>query len=356
MKKYRIKHGVGFQQNHENKIYRYRKNRSRRLLRFRKSTKTFFLIKNKCGNRKVISSYNSIRYSLPENCLFYPNPENFSNILNEILDKLRPFDTPQILRLDLSKVNEIDHYAVLILLTMVNYLNIKKVSVTGNIPLNVKALNILEESDFFSWVKTGHKFKKKGKDLIYTIGKDSADQDSYADRIYEIMEHLTGSPQRYQPLYNVLGEIQINSIEHSNKNDDAPNWFMSVHYETNKCLITMADIGKGIVNTLNLLFSQKTLKFIKGSGHGDVLLKLFKGDYQSSTREPNRNNGLPDIYSSIKDNKITNLNVISNKGWLVLPEGKTFNLGINFPGTFYCIEISKDTVEKWIPRTSYVRK
>lgn len=353
MKKDKREHICGFQRNNENKIYRYRANRNKRLLKFRESLIVSNSNKTTKRNNSEARTFNTLRYTLPKKSIFYNNEENFSLVINDILNKLKPFNRNQILILDLSEVTDIDHYAVLVLLTLVNYLNIKNVTVSGNIPKNSYALKILEESGFFSWVNTGHKFIKKGEDLIYTIGKNSADQNSYADCIYNIMKHLTGISQKYQPLYTVLGEIQINSIEHSNKKGDAPNWFMSVHYEQDKCIITMADIGKGIVNTLNLLFTQRTMRIIKGFGHGEILLNLFKGKYQSSTREPNRNNGLPDIYSIVKDNKITNLSVISNKGCVFLPQDRAGNLKINFPGTFYRIEISKHTIDRWITRNTY---
>lgn len=318
--------------------------------------------KNRCKNRKPRQSYqshtvtpyksrtaneNTFTFKFPSDCRFFRDIDSLTEIINIIKSHFADNPGDKVLNLDLSKVKFFDVAAIIIILTLTNYLNGIGIRVFGRVPEDPRALEMLVESDFFSHVITKRNYSKNSKDRIVTstlAGKKVIETEVNAVEIRKIVLHLTGLENNYYPLYNVIGEIQGNSVEHANFDFSKKNWFMSVHYEDSKCLIILADIGEGILNTMGLRFGQNLKKLVSGLSDSQTLLNLFKGKYQSSTREPNRNTGLPGIFDSVKQKQIGKIHVITNKACLELSDESKYDLRHNFPGTLYSIEITKDNI------------
>lgn len=79
----------------------------------------------------------------------------------------------------------------------------------------------------------------------------------------------------------------------------------------------------------------------------DILKNMFAGKYQSSTREKNRNNGLPDMVPRVKSNYLNNILVVSNNAIYDFSGKSTRTLNNSFPGTFYLIEITEENIKVW---------
>lgn len=291
------------------------------------------------------SDFREFSYNFPAKLNFFDDIDSVSKLVTDILDRIESDSSINVVNLDMTKVESIDGAAIVIILTLAHYLNRMNVNVRGTMPKNENARKALIESGFLSHVKTSSRFIKSGKDTIFTKkGLRIIDQDANVEQIRKIVGHLTGKESNHEDLYNAFGEIQQNSVEHANKEISRKNWFMSVHYETERCFIIMSDIGEGIIKTLNPKLNQKVSSLVRNENDADVLLNLFKGKYQSSTREPNRNTGLPGIFDSVKRKQIGKIYVISNKAYIELSEECTQVLTNNFPGTVYAIEMTKDNV------------
>lgn len=289
--------------------------------------------------------FQEFSYIFPSKLIFFDNIDSVSMLVTDILNKLNSNQNIDVVKLDMTDVESIDGAAIVIILTLAHYLNRMNVNVRGTMPKNEYARKALIESDFFSHVKTSSRYIKTGKDTIFTKkGLRVIDQDANVEQIRKIVGHLTGKESNHEDLYNAFGEIQQNSVEHANKENSRKNWFMSVHYEKERCFIIMSDIGEGIIKTLNPKLNQKVSALVKNENDSDILLNLFKGKYQSSTREPNRNTGLPGIFDSVKRKQIGKIYVISNKAYIELSEEYTHGLTNNFPGTVYAIEMTKDNI------------
>lgn len=290
----------------------------------------------------------------PQDCRFFDNLDSLIELIKRIIRRASSCEKPKIkiVKFDLSQVKLLDTATINVILALANYLGIIGITVKGNYPVDKSALQILINSDFFSIVESGRKVPiRKNKDDIYILsGNNKTNQDGISAAIHKIMNALGVSEKNYSPLYNTLGEIAGNSVEHANKVISAKNWFLSVHIEENRAMIMMADIGKGILSTLNLLLKQEIYRVVVKQLPHETLLKLFKGHYQSSTREENRNNGLPDMWQRVCDNYLRNIIVISNNAILDFSGKMTKTLNNPFPGTFYYIEIDKENIEKWYTR------
>lgn len=285
--------------------------------------------------------------TLPKNCKFVEDGEELIQIINYL--KGLADDSNSLIDsvfFDMADVNDIDSAAINIILTLTHYLNRKGVYVEGNLPKQEPARGKVMKSGFLKMVRTSLKSPDTDDCIFIHRGDDQTNQD-FADEIEEICFRLLGIRQSYQPLYNTLGEIMANSVDHANKEDENKNWFMSVHYESDRAVIQMADIGSGILKTLNLLFEQEVIRSLSLQKPHITLKRLFEGKYQSSTREPNRNNGLPDMLNRFNKKYIDNVVVITNNAVYDFSNSLSRTLNNSFPGTFYSIRIDKNNIEKW---------
>lgn len=272
--------------------------------------------------------------------------------MNNIIRRVKSRNDQKICRFvfNLSNIKQIDSAAINVILTLVNYLNILGIKVVGNIPKDDEARNKLINSGFFTKVKTNKEFSKP-RDKIFNLSGDAqTNEEAIGAEILSICKYLLGYERPYSPLYNTLGEIAGNSVEHANRLLSNKNWFMSVHYEEGKVIIQMADIGKGIIRTLNLLLKQEVLRFLNRREPHEVLENLFRGSYQSSTREKNRNNGLPEMLERFKSEYINNVIVVSNNAVFDFSNRLSCSLNHSFNGTFYSIEITRENITKWLNR------
>lgn len=295
---------------------------------------------------------NIVYIKFPSDCRFIKNYDNFNRLVNDIIDKSNDQNLQPIewFDFDLKDVTLLDSAAINVLLTLVNYLSLFGFRVKGNVPGNPDASNFMAKSGFFAMVKSSRKVPDTDDHFFTLAGNNKTNQDAIADEIHNIMYHLTGEKISYQPLYNTLGEVAGNSVEHSNKEKTYKNWFMSVHYEDSSAMIMMADIGKGILGTLNLLLKQKVYEQLANNEPHETLKKLFEGKFQSSTRDPNRNNGLPEMMERVSRNYIKNVIVVTNNAVLDLNGKLSCKLNISFPGTFYLIEVTKENYNLWSTR------
>lgn len=285
---------------------------------------------------------------LPQDCSFISRTDEIVEIVNSIKTKVdSDGNTTLYVHLDMSEVIEIDSAAINIFLTLANYLASKGIKVTGVLPSDEKATEKIVRSGFLKMVTTKRSVPQTVDHIFILSGNDRTNQQEIGAEIRQICKTLLGVEQAYSPLYDTLGEIAANSVEHANADVNDKNWFMSVHYEEDYAVIQMADIGEGILGTLKLLLKQEIISTITFQQPHETLQKLFEGQYQSCTLEPNRNNGLPDMLVRFKDNFIDNVIVITNEAVYDFSGKYSRKLNNPFPGTFYSIRISKSNIQKW---------
>lgn len=310
-------------------------------------------IKRSQGKNKSIS--NSLDFistreeiKLPQNCCFISETEEVNVIVNTVKTKVDSVnDTTRSVHLDMSEVIEIDSAGINVFLTLANYLASKGIKVTGVLPSDEKATEKIVRSGFLKMVTTKRSVPQTVDHIFILSGNDRTNQQEIGAEIRQICKTLLGEEQTYPPLYDTLGEIAANSVEHANTVIVDKNWFMSVHYEDDYAVIQMADIGEGILGTLKLLLKQEILSAITFQQSHETLQKLFEGQYQSCTLEPNRNNGLPDMLQRFKESYIDNVIVITNEAAYDFSGKYSRKLNNPFPGTFYSIRISKSNIQQW---------
>ena len=247
--------------------------------------------------------------------------------------------------IDLSEVVEFDITALVMLLSNLNHLSQKEVSVSGNYPMNFAAREFFERSGFLKHMKTINRrllgsYSDHG--LIVNIGKDNYNSNDIALINKKAIEHLGVSRQHYQRLNSIVGEMGGNTIKyayHINKH----YLYGFYKYEAYTAFV-FADSGYGILKTLRKTFGRTILDMIQNVGDIKVLEGAFNKKYGSRTGEANRNRGLPFIKLNSDEGIVSDLQCISNNVMLdFINVSASQKLSSNYSGTVYSWKIYNNT-------------
>jgi len=166
--------------------------------------------------------------------------------------------------------------------------------------------------------------------------------------VKDVVNHLTGENKYSLSVKTIILEICGNSIEWASTENK--QWLLGVKYETERVFFTVTDVGKGILETLYRKFTKRFFDTFKTDD--EILKGAFNKKYGSSTKELNRNKGLPAVKTNFEQGTINNLRVLTNNVALQFGDdsnSKTFGKGSpRFKGTFYQWEMTKECLNKSI--------
>lgn len=280
-------------------------------------------------------------------------PEDVIRFINKIENLLSENARVKSIMFELHDITNIDIGAICLLLSKLNELSRKRIQNWGTLPKDLKCRYFIEESGFLDRmrdVSSGNPFSRKNKNLILNRGFDKTDNAATAKEIRKAVEHITGEQGNFKPIYSIAQEICANSVEHANEPVNKKNWVFSTSYLQDEVVFTMTDIGDGILKTLR----RKLMKQIQDGLFKepiDVLVNAFEKQYESRTRDPNRNKGLPKIYKVSSEKYIKNLIVITNNVFLNFDNPEKSKILKNaFKGTFYYWILNKECITKWEKR------
>lgn len=245
----------------------------------------------------------------------------------------------------LKYVEHIDYAAISVFKSIIEDLNNSHIIVRGDFPQDSDCRRDIVNSGFLEHLvdDRNRPFNVDTKSNIHMFKKGTGkmtEKDSrvLSDTIKEISAELTGRSLKCSMLKSLLLEICGNSIEWSrSKDSDNARWQLGVIYEGDHVIITVADVGAGILGTLFTKFN-KLLKSLNKSDK-DILYGAFLQKYGSNTKEINRNQGLRLVKRFHDDKCLIGLKVLTNNVLLDFDSpGQSVELssaGITFSGTYY---------------------
>ena len=284
-----------------------------------------------------------------ENCLiFFRALRDESNISRNGHKK--------VVLISMKYVTQIDYAALSVLSAIFDDLKFKGIGVQGDFPSNSVCLEFIKESGFLN-----HMYDGKGKPYPKTANSEmiffekgcgalsEEDNKKISLLIKNVIKHLTGNEEHCLPLRTIILEICGNSIEWGNSL--GRQWLLGVKYESNKNVVfTVTDVGRGILETLYRKFSITLSDIFTFKSNDDILQQAFDKKYGSSTKEENRNKGLPAVKVNFNIGNIKALKVLTNDVILHFDDNKksrTFKKGAaRFKGTFYQWEFDMDCLSK----------
>jgi hypothetical protein len=282
------------------------------------------------------------------------SPNNVLRDIQSITTVTNKYQEKRKYKIDLSGISKIDIGAVGILLSKINELGSRNISVWGNFPDDKDCQNFMYESGFLDHMKDlrGRKFSRnqENKNLLIRRGFDRTSNKIIGKEIKKAVLHLTGVEETFRPVFSMAQEMCANSIEHANKDTCKKNWLFTIYYNSDKVVFTMTDVGQGILSTLKRKASQIISDKLKLNDI-EVLDGAFEKKYQSATSDKNRNKGLPKIKRINDSHFVDNLIVITNNVLIDFNnENKSRSLDVKFNGTFYYWELTKNCIERWKQR------
>lgn len=255
--------------------------------------------------------------------------------------------------LDISDVRNISLDAIVYLLWLFEYLKKtnKPLDIVGNIPNDNRTKQLLLASGFFDWVKSPHLSTKTDASIL-AIESNNMVLPAIAKKVVIFLRNHLKQPKSEitKTTYKTIIELMNNTREHAYKKDASfPRWYIAAHHchEDNKVTLTFLDGGMGIPHTINTKFSEKIRAILSRStslleelkiSDSDLILSAMKGEFRTRTRQGYRGKGLPGIKDACDKGNISNLTVVSNRGFVNIDQGDKFDLDCTFRGTLFSWE------------------
>ena len=255
--------------------------------------------------------------------------------------------------ISLKEVEEIDYSAISILTAISDDLQVKERYLMGDFPKNKDAINRIKESGFLNNMinEKGKRFQpsEQSKVLFFEKGSERFESEKISGIDEKIKKHLIGTSSYYHFIRGILAEISGNSIDWSEALDK--KWLLMIKYDKDRVILTMTDVGKGIIKTLERKRKDKLINIIYNNDK-EILEGAFNKKYGSKSKKPNskskkqnRNKGLPLMKKIFEEGKIKELKVITNNVILHFDdESKSRSMrSSSFDGTFYRWIITKQS-------------
>jgi hypothetical protein len=137
-----------------------------------------------------------------------------------------------------------------------------------------------------------------------------------------------------------------NAVEHGIENENINWWLTSeIDYGSKTAKYTFVDMGLGIIGSHKKAGLPFKYYFINDHR---VVLNALSGKLGSSTKEPNRGKGLPQLNEMIVKEVVSNLIIITNNVSLNFRNGSFVTTSNpNFVGTYFSWTIDHNNYQKW---------
>lgn len=257
-------------------------------------------------------------------------------------------------RMTLRNVEKIDYAAVSILTAISDDLKFNDIVLQGDLPESLDCSKFMIDSNFLNHMynaKTAKRYRSETtSELIFFekgCGKLSIEDNMKISKtIKNVVKHLTGRSNQCLSVKTIILEICGNSIEWADTKNK--QWLLGVKYEDKKVIFTLTDVGRGILQTLHRRFPLKITDILSHKTDHQILEGAFEKKYGSSTKEANRNKGLPSIKANFEEKILSNLKVLTNNVILHFDNkslSRTLDKGSpRFKGTFYQWEMTEECI------------
>lgn len=257
-------------------------------------------------------------------------------------------------RIDLYDVEYIDFAATLVLGAILDDFVVQTPSCWcyGRLPKRQACAEYIKQSGFLNGKADG-----TGKPFTNFIGSESLKVERGQTRlegtkIRDILsiekhaaEHLIGEQKVSHRHIDVIKEICGNTFGWSNAFNR--QWTLGAKFEDDKVVFVALDLGNGILESLSRRFFDILKDKFRNNSDKEILEGAFLRKYGSTSKDRNRNKGLPSIRKACEDGYIKDLCVLTNNVLLDYSDSSKNTKYINekdlaFDGTVYSWRLDAD--------------
>ena len=301
---------------------------------------------------KKTSDRYDITIKVPKVFSLMKEPETAVSFISKVEKALNNGQTTYI---DMSNVEVLADGALVVLLSSMIKFKSNNIKFNGNFPDDEKVRASLVRSGFFDQLYGTHGIKEQDsysftQNRIFTHANKIVDSRLSSEIIKSMSRLIWKEDRRCPGVQRAFLELMQNTNNHADKNKNGVHhWWTTVSYnqEENKACFSFIDYGIGITQSIyndDRSRLHKVLDFIQRTFNpqhdADLLELLLKGKIHSSTGMYYRGKGLPGIFAANRDNKLSNLVVISNKAKADVSKNLYIQLDKDFSGTFVYWELS----------------
>lgn len=289
---------------------------------------------------------------------FRRNPEAVSQFIQRLKDC---FEQNQPVYVVLLDVKEIDYDAITVLLSVMVEFKAKGIKFNGDFPENRAAKADLIDSRFFTHLERTFErdldsYELAGKSSIMTHGRRKVEAELGQEVIKSASRTVWGESRRCMGVQRTLVELMLNTNNHAGS---GKLWWLSVkHFEKERYVaFSFVDYGVGVFVSLDnkpkdsvfyRVFQRIDRKlggvlgnFWSPHGNADMLRMIFHGEvHRTATGKYWRGKGLPGVYQSLVDNKLSNFAMITNNVFYDSRNEEYRSLECGFSGTFVYWELA----------------
>ena len=249
---------------------------------------------------------------------------------------------------DLSKITELTTDAIMYLIAVIkNMRRLKTFRITcrGNLPIDENARDIIERSGFYSYMQSSspHKVTGDSTHMKISSGTDADGQlaSSFCDFVQKQCNMTIKDTKK---LYPMLIELMTNTHQHAYRENQYGMmerfWYVSAWVTQIGVHFVFLDTGVGIPATVHKKVLERMAELVAGNDAKYIESTLL-GAFRTETKQLNRGKGLPGIYEDARNNKISNLCIVSNKGkCTVVGDGiRSEKLNTSLEGTLFVWDI-----------------
>jgi hypothetical protein len=264
------------------------------------------------------------------------NPTETLEFLRDVGRKLRT----RHLFVDMSRITMLTAEAVAAFVAVMKSLKHENVRITGNLPASPLLAIKLEDFGFYDQVTrrgSTSSTAQHGTIVVknqFWIAKDDIVQSETAGRMVDFARKLRPGGL-HKGVFTLFMEATTNTVEHASNTQRSTRWVGGAYFDKDRDVVsfTVIDRGVGILNSVKF---QRDLGALWGRvawDSGEKLRQLLLGKMRSRTKEPHRGLGLPGAFLAFKAGRITDLAIISNRGFAHARTDRYTELEVGFDGT-----------------------
>lgn len=277
---------------------------------------------------------------LPSKCLM---EEDYIADVVKVLRKIIETNGKKV-KLNLQRVESISYEAYMVIMAQGEKAFYKgKTVYLKAVPFNNKeVVNIILGRN--KNYKTYHRYTKLGKTSYTPFVQSSQISPQIMSKIELELKRMKIID--YYEFNTLMTELLGNAIEHGIQERNI-NWWMYHFrdYKTDTMHIVFVDMGTGIINSYRKAGLPQQYKKIADE---EIILYALDGKLGSSTKEPNRGRGMPQIKHMVEKKWISNFVLITNTVSLRYINGQfKIKKHPNFVGTYYSWTINKENYLTW---------